>query len=77
MTRQAKEVPGLEDVYLMVADGMFSPDTVEGAGEAVEGLFVSSPDLAAFGADYQAVFVPKYNELVRHGPDQHFPRPCA
>lgn len=63
MTRQAKEIPGLEDVYLMGADGMFSPDTVEGAGEAVEGLFVSSPDLAAFGPDYQAVFVPKYKEM--------------
>lgn len=63
ITRQAKEVPGLEEVYLMGADGMFSPDVVEGAGEQVEGLFVSSPDLSAFSADYQSVFLPKYKEL--------------
>ena len=64
ITRQAKEVSGLENVYLMGADGMFSPDVVEGAGDAVEGLFVSSPDLAAFSADYQSVFLPKYKELA-------------
>jgi branched-chain amino acid transport system substrate-binding protein len=63
ITRQAKETPGLEGVHLMGADGMFSPDVVEGAGDAVEGLYVSSPDLAAFGADYAAVFLPKYNEM--------------
>ena len=61
---QAKQVPGLETVYLMGADGMFSPDVVEGAGDAVEGAFVSSPDLAAFSADYQSTFLPKYKELA-------------
>jgi len=61
---QAKQVPGLETVYLMGADGMFSPDVPEGAGEAVEGAFVSSPDLAAFSADYQTTFLPKYKELA-------------
>jgi len=63
ITRQAKEVPGLEEVRLMGADGMFSPDLVEGAGDAVEGLYLSSPDLAAFGADYQSTFLPKYQEM--------------
>jgi branched-chain amino acid transport system substrate-binding protein len=61
---QAKQVPGLETVPLMGADGMFSPDVVEGAGDAVEGAFVSSPDLAAFSADYQSTFLPKYKELA-------------
>jgi len=61
---QAKQVPGLEEVPLMGADGMFSPDVVEGAGDAVEGAFVSSPDLAAFSADYQTTFLPKYKELA-------------
>jgi branched-chain amino acid transport system substrate-binding protein len=60
---QAKQVPGLEKVYLMGADGMFSPDIPEGAGDAVEGVFVSSPDLAAFSADYKTTFLPKYKEL--------------
>ncbi len=62
ITRQAKETPGLENVFLMGADGMFSPDVVEGAGAAVEGLYVSSPDLSAFAADYQTDFLPKYQE---------------
>jgi branched-chain amino acid transport system substrate-binding protein len=61
---QAKQVPGLENVYLMGADGMFSPDVPEGAGDAVEGTFVSSPDLAAFSADYKTTFLPKYKELA-------------
>jgi branched-chain amino acid transport system substrate-binding protein len=64
ITRQAREVPGLEDAFLMGADGMFSPDVVEGTGEAVEGLYVSSPDLEAFNEDYQSVFLPKYKELA-------------
>ena len=63
ITRQAKEVPGLENTYLMGADGMFSPDVVEGAGDAVEGLFVSSPDLTAFAEEYTTVFLPKYKEM--------------
>ncbi len=62
LTRQAQETAGLEDTVLMVADGMFSPDVTEGAGDAVEGLFISSPDLAAFGDAYSAEFVPKYQE---------------
>lgn len=63
ITRQVKETPGLESVFLMGADGMFSPDVVEGAGEAVEGLFVSSPDLSAFADAYQTDFLPKYKEM--------------
>ena len=62
ITRQAKETAGLENVTLMGADGMFSPDVTEGAGDAVEGLFISSPDLTAFGDAYASEFVPKYTE---------------
>ena len=65
---QAKQVPGLENVALMAADGMFSPDVVEGAGDAVEGVYVSSPDLAAFSADYETTFLPKYRELSGEDP---------
>jgi branched-chain amino acid transport system substrate-binding protein len=36
---------------------------VEGAGDAVAGTFVSSPDLSAFTGDYESVFLPKYREL--------------
>jgi len=58
--RQAHTTPGLENVYLMGADGMFSPDVEKGAGDAVEGVFVSSPDTSKFGPDYATKFVPEY-----------------
>ncbi len=62
ITRQARETTGLEDVYLMGADGLFSPDVAEGTGAAVEGFLVSSPDLTAFGDAYRRDFLPKYVE---------------
>jgi branched-chain amino acid transport system substrate-binding protein len=68
IVRQARETPGLENVYLMGADGMFSPDVVEGAADAVEGVFVSSPDFTTFGADYQAKFIPEYQERYGSAP---------
>lgn len=68
MTRQAKETSGLENTYLMGADGMFSPDVMEGAGEAVEGLYVSSPDFTVFAPDYATDFVPKYEAKYGTGP---------
>jgi branched-chain amino acid transport system substrate-binding protein len=59
---QARQTPGLENVRQMGADGMFSPDVMEGAGDAVEGVFVSSPDTTKFGPDYEAKFKPEYLE---------------
>jgi branched-chain amino acid transport system substrate-binding protein len=46
ITRQAGDVAGLEDTILAGADGMFSPDFVEAAGEAAEGMYISGPNLA-------------------------------
>jgi branched-chain amino acid transport system substrate-binding protein len=37
----------------MGADGMFSPDYLEAAGDAVLGFYWSSPDFGAFGSGYQ------------------------
>ncbi len=53
ITRQVKEVAGLEKVYLMSADGSFSPDFYKAAGETAVGMFHSSPDFSAFGAGYK------------------------
>ena len=53
ITRQAKEVSGLEKVMLMGADGMFSPDFYKAAGTAAVGMFHSSPDFSAFAGGYQ------------------------
>jgi branched-chain amino acid transport system substrate-binding protein len=61
--RQAQQTSGLEETHLMGADGLFSPDVTEGAGDAVEGFMVSSPDLAAFGDQYTSDFVPRYEEM--------------
>ena len=68
ITRQALETAGLENTKLMGADGLFSPDVVEGTGDAIEGFYVSSPDLTAFGDAYLAEFVPTYNEMFGTDP---------
>jgi len=57
---QARQTPGLENILQMGADGMFSPDVMEGAGDAVEGVYVSSPDFTQFGSDYKDKFLPAY-----------------
>ena len=65
ITRQAKEVAGLEKVTLMGADGMFSPDFYKAAGTAAVGMFHSSPDFSAFAGGYQnflKVHLKKYGE---------------
>jgi branched-chain amino acid transport system substrate-binding protein len=53
ITRQAKEVAGLEKTALMSADGAFSPDFLKAAGSAAVGMYHSSPDFSVFGAGYQ------------------------
>jgi branched-chain amino acid transport system substrate-binding protein len=65
VTAQARETAGLEDVALMGADGMFSPDFLGAAGPAALGMYHSSPDFSAFGAGYQdflAKHMAKYGE---------------
>jgi branched-chain amino acid transport system substrate-binding protein len=67
ITRQAKEVSGLEKVYLMGADGMFSPDYYKAAGDTAVGVFHSSPDFSAFGAGYKT-FINKYQKKYGQKP---------
>ena len=67
ITSQAKETAGLEETYLMGADGMFSPDFWEAAGEAAIGMYHSSPDLSKFGDAYPA-FVAKHEEMYGEKP---------
>ena len=67
ISRQAREVPGLEKVQLASADGNFSPDFLERAGDAALGMYHSSPDFSAFGTGYQdflAKHKAKYGENV-------------
>jgi len=53
ITRQVKEVKGLEKVDLMGADGIFSPDFYKAAGETAIGMYHSSPDFSAFAGGYK------------------------
>lgn len=55
VTRQSKEVSGLENIVLMSADGAFSPDFYKGAGEAAVGMYHSSPDFSVFGDAYSTL----------------------
>src|SRR5512136_1409929 len=53
ITRQVKEVKGLEKTALMGADGVFSPDFYKAAGDNAIGMFHSSPDFSAFAGGYK------------------------
>lgn len=53
ITKQAKEVSGLEDTILAAADGMISEAAIEAVGEAGEGMYFSGPDLGYSGSMYQ------------------------
>jgi len=61
LTKQAKEVAGLEDTILAAADGMISPAAVEAVGEAGEGMYFSGPDLG-FENELYNTFLAKYME---------------
>jgi len=67
ITRQVKEVKGLEKVALMGADGIFSPDFYKAAGEAAVGIYHSSPDFSAFGAGYKT-FLEKHQKKYGEKP---------
>jgi len=67
ITRQSKEVKGLEKVVLMGADGIFSPDFYKAAGEAAVGMYHSSPDFSAFAAGYKS-FLEKHQKKYGEKP---------
>ncbi|MGB2954724.1 MAG: branched-chain amino acid ABC transporter substrate-binding protein [Anaerolineales bacterium] len=59
LTKQAKEVSGLEDTILAAADGMISESAIEAVGEAGEGMYFSGPDLS-YSGDLYDEFLAKY-----------------
>ncbi len=67
VTRQAKEVTGLEKVKLMSADGTFSPDFYKAAGDSVIGMYHTSPDFSAFAAGYKT-FLEKHQKKYGEKP---------
>jgi len=66
ITVQAKEIAGLENTVLAVADGCMSPDFIEAAGDAAEGMYASGPDLS-FENDLAVHFYEVHTE--RYGGD--------
>ena len=72
ITSQAGEVPGLEDVKLMGADGMFSADFVAAAGPAAEGVYISGPYVAGEAYDeFLAKVEAKYSRGTLSGYHAH------
>jgi branched-chain amino acid transport system substrate-binding protein len=63
VTQQARETAGLEDTILAGSDGIFTPDWLEAAGDAAEGVFLSGPDLDFAGDFYADEFLPTYTEV--------------
>jgi branched-chain amino acid transport system substrate-binding protein len=52
ITKSAREIEELEGVILAAADGVQSPDFLEAAGSAAEGMYVSGPDLGFTNEQY-------------------------
>jgi len=52
LTKQAKEVAGLENTILSAADGMISAAAAEAVGEAGEGMYFSGPNTGFLGGLY-------------------------
>jgi branched-chain amino acid transport system substrate-binding protein len=62
IAQQAADVSGLADTALAGADGLWTPDFVDSAGDAAEGVYLSAPSLAFSGDFYEAEFLPAYAE---------------
>jgi len=61
ITAQSAEVSGLENTTLMGADGMQSPEFIDAAGAAGEGMYLTGPDLS-FGNDLYQQFLAEYKK---------------
>ena len=62
IAQQAVDVSGLADTALAGADGLWTPDFVDSAGDAAEGVYLSAPSLAFSGDFYESEFLPAYTE---------------
>ncbi|KAA3658543.1 MAG: branched-chain amino acid ABC transporter substrate-binding protein [Chloroflexi bacterium] len=63
ITKTARDIDGMDGVILAAADGLQSPDFLEAAGDAAEGMYASGPDLGFSNAiydDFLAAYQEKY-----------------
>lgn len=70
--KQAADI--IPDVTIMVSDVCMSPDTLKNAEDAVDGVFLSSPDFSVFqeGDFYSNKFIPAYQEQFGSEPTSMF-----
>jgi len=70
--KQAVEI--MPDVTIMASDGCMSSDTIKNAGDAVNGVFLSSPDISVFqkGDFYSNEFLPAYQDQFGSAPTSVF-----
>jgi branched-chain amino acid transport system substrate-binding protein len=70
--KQAADI--MPDVTIMGSDGCMSSDTLKNAGDAVDGVFLSSPDISVFqeGDFYSNEFIPAYQEEFGSEPTSVF-----
>jgi len=61
ITRQTREVVGLENAVLAAADGMISNAAIAAVGESGEGMYFSGPDLSFSGSLYDQ-FINTYEQ---------------
>lgn len=59
IAKTAQDIDGMDGVLLAAADGVQSPDFLEAAGDASEGMYVSGPDLN-FGNSIYDTFLSDY-----------------
>lgn len=63
VSKQAREISGLEDTVLAAADGCISDAAAAAIGEAGEGMYFSGPDISFEGSEYEdfkAAYLDKY-----------------
>ncbi|MGB2896340.1 MAG: branched-chain amino acid ABC transporter substrate-binding protein [Anaerolineales bacterium] len=61
VSKQAREVAGLEDTVIAAADGCMSDSAADAIGEAGEGMYFSGPDIS-FGGDLYVKFKETYKD---------------
>jgi branched-chain amino acid transport system substrate-binding protein len=73
ITRQAPDIPGLEETKIMGGSALMAPGFLEAAGAAAVGFDFTNPDTSpeAMGAKYPA-FVERYKEKFGEAPIQAF-----
>jgi branched-chain amino acid transport system substrate-binding protein len=70
--KQAVDI--MPDVTIMASDGCMSSDTIKTAGNAIDGVFLSSPDVTVFqeGDFFANEFLPAYEEQFGSEPTSVF-----